>query len=793
MVFLTFLYVIRIGRHTKYKEGKCGVLVPINIMRRKMINPMISVIMPVINPGKHISEAIDSVLAQSCQNWELLLIIDCPKDEMFFFLEQYSDPRIIKVYNETPRGIVCLKNQGLELAKGKYIVLFNSKDVMFPDMLMLQSDYLDRHEEIGAVAGQTVFMDEQRNRININNSVYVHPEEIMTHLFFHNVLVYGSVMIRTSCVRQNSLCYQEDCFGLEDFDFWVRLSERTMITHINSDVLMCRVDLDNKLISKERILSERKKLKYAEIQIRSLEKIGFMLSGEDKAVILDTLGEDQSKNYSIAEFQAVRSLLYNLILQAEQNNKTWRLAFREICHKIEDYIYKRTDIRLIEPNQIQEKSLPKAGYDFYLRRLGGCIDEETFLKNNDPYIIKQRLGLEYVLETEGVVSYHTDAAVFVHLYYVDLMEECFSYLKEACRVCEVYISTSVGVIAEYIDNECKKNNIKNCKVEVIDNRGQDIAALLLHHAKIMKQYQYVCFVHDKKSNHIARENGYLWFRDLWDNTLASSGYIANILREFECDGCLGMLSVPEPFWGEFISIIENGWESSFCDTDMLAERLNLTCRPIRCYPPIAIGTAFWAKTDAILPVLNEVFTTGEFPEDGVGSLSYAVERIFPYAVQSRGYYTGIAETKSFCVFKISYLQNLVMRTEKLLRRRFNIRKEIELEELQMLYDKVETFLGRFVHVYVYGTGKWANQLLKVYPQLVHLIDGFVETEPDYPDAMFCGKRILSANSVIQKETGFILAMAENKASEVYSYLLRNGVQPAQMLLFPSMPIFVRLN
>lgn len=758
-----------------------------------MKKPIISVIMPIVSPEKHISAAIDSVLAQSFQNWELLLIINCPKDELMPILELYSDPRIIKVYNETPRKIACLKNQGLELAKGKFIVLFNSKDVMLSDMLMLQAEYLDHHEEFGAVAGLTVFIDEQGNRIDMNNHAYFYPEEIMTHLFFHNVLVYGSVMIRTSCIHQNSLCYREDCLGLEDFDFWVELSDQTMITHINSDVLTCRVESDNEFINKEGISTEGKKLKYAEIQIRSLEKKGFVLSGEDKAVILDTLGEDQSKNYSIAEFQAIRSLVYNLILQAEQNNKAWRLVFREICHKIEDYIYKRTDIRLIESNQIQGKLLPKVGYDFYLHRLGGCIDEEKFLKNSDPYIIKQRLGLEYVLETEGVVSYHTDAAVFVHLYYVDLMEECFSYIKEACKVCEVYISTSVGVIAEYIDNECEKNNIKNCTVKVIDNKGQDIAALLLHHAEIMKQYQYVCFVHDKKSSHIARENGYLWFRDIWDNTLARSGYITNILKEFECDGCLGMLSVPEPFWGEFISIIENGWESSFYATDMLAERLKLTCRPKRHYPPIAIGTAFWAKTDALLPVLNEVFTIEEFPEEGVGSLSYAVERIFPYAVQSRGYYAGIVETKSFCVFKISYLQNLVMRTERLLRRRFNIYNEIDLEELQMLYDKVETFLGSFAHVYVYGTGKRANQLLKVYPQLVHLIDGFVETEPDYPDAMFCGKRILSAISVIQEETGFILAMAENKSREVFSYLLRNGVQPAQMLLFPSTPIFVRLN
>lgn len=758
-----------------------------------MINPIVSIIMPIHNFSKHISTAIDSVLAQTCQNWELLLIIDCPEDDMAFISESYSHPRIIKIYNETKSDIAHLKNKGLEMARGKYIVLFDCEDVMFSDMLMLQMDYLERHEEIGAVAGLASFIDDQGNRIENNKSAYFHPEEIMTHLLFHNVLIYGGVMIRTSCIRQQFLLYQENFYGLEDFDFWVRLSERTLITQIKSEVLMCRISQDKKLINSGSWSTEEKKLKYAEIQIRSLENKGFVLSKGDKAVILNTLGEDQNKNYSMAEFQAIRNLLYNLILQTEQNNKIWRLAFREICYKIEKFLYKKTDVKMNVPDQIQAIKLPKSSYDFYLQDIKDSIDKKAFLKNHDPYIIKQRLGLEYVLGTEGLVCFHADAAVFAHLYYVDLMEECFGYIKEACKVCEVYISTSVEKIAEYIENESKKNNITNCRVTIIDNRGQDIAALLLYHAKIMKRYQYVCFVHDKKSVHIPKENGYLWFRDLWDNTLASAGYIINILKELEYDEKLGMLSVPEPFWGEFISIVENGWGSDFYATDMLAERLKLECRPNRNYPPITIGTTFWAKTDAILPILNEIFTMEEFPQEGVGSLSYAVERIFPYVVQSRGYYTGIVETKKFGVFKMIYLQNLLMRTAGLLHRRFKIYNETELEEFQMPYNKIETFICGFVHVYIYGTGKKAEQLLMLFPQVVDLIDGFVETEPEHLEAIFFGKRVFPAKTVIQKKTGFILAMAEIKAKEVFGYLLRNGVQPSQMLFFSSMSIFDRLQ
>lgn len=758
-----------------------------------MRNPVISVVMPIISPEECTSTAIDSVLAQSFQNWELLLIIDCPQNEVMPILELYSDPRIKKVFNETPSGVECLKNQGLELAKGTYLVFFDSKEIMFSDMLMLQSDYLERHEEIGAVAGRTVFIDGQGKRLDINHSVYSHPEEIKVHLFFHNVLISGSVMIRTSCVNQGSLCYQTDCLGLEDYDFWIGLSERVIITQINSEVLMRREGLSDKPIGKERILTEERKLKYAEIRIRSLEKNGFVLSEKDKAVILDILREDHSEKYSVAEFQAIRKVLHNLVFQAEQNNKTWRFTFRELCYKIEEYICQKTDMRGPELNQIQGRPLPKAKYDFYFLRSGEGIDIETFLKYNDPYIVKQRLGLEYVLETEGIASYYMDAAVFVHLYYVDLMETCFTYIKEACSACDVYITTSVKAIAEYIENACENNNIKNCRVMVVDNRGQDIAALLLHHAKIMKQYQYVCFVHDKKSAHITNESACLWFRDLWDNMLINSGYISNILKQFERDGRLGMLSVSEPFWGEFITIAENGWESNFYGTDMLAEKLKLTCKPKKHYPPIAIGTAFWARTDALFPLLNETFTMEDFPPKGVGSLSYAVERVLPYVVQSRGYYTGIVETKDFCVFKLSYLQNLAMRTERLLYRRFHIYNETELDEFQTPYDKIETFLGGFAHAYIYGTGKRAEQLLRVYPQITQLIDAFVETEPDYSGAIFGDKKILSVKSVVEEDAGFIIAMAEKNAREALEYLLRNGVLVSNILIISSLSEFTELE
>lgn len=746
------------------------------------MNPLVSIIMPVYNSEKYISAAIDSIIDQSYSNWELILIIDCPTDNTIAAIEKYSDLRIVKIYNDKNRGIAYSRNRGLKLARGKYIALLDDDDEMFPDRLEKQAEYLEEHEEVGAVGGRTIFIDENECVLDIDNMVYFHPKEVYCHLFFHNVLMNGSVMFRSVAAIENNIYYRDNCYGMEDFDFWVRLSNHVLINHLDQYVLKYRMHSENESTKVTKTYMDQKKEKYAQIQINALETAGFSLTETDKQVIKIVLAEMRDKIYSWDEYEKIRNLLAELMRQAELNNQMWRLQFIDVCKKIEVFIYRCTNVLyLTDLEMIPSKALPCAKSDFLLDKKLKDKEDYRFIKEKNPYIIKQELGLEYVLSDDGESKYRTDAAVFVHLYYVDLLEECFQYILEACKTCTIYISTSVQEVNDYIEKKCREMQIKNCNVIMIDNRGQDIAALLLYHAKIMKNYKYICFLHDKKSKHVEKQNGYIWFKDLWENTLSSSGYILNVVTELENDERLGMLSVPEPFWGEFISTVENGWSNNFAETEKLSQRLNLECKLERDFPPISIGTAFWAKSEALYPLLAHTFNIEEFPETGVGELSYAVERIFPFVVQSCGYYTGIVETKRFSTFRKTYLQNLVMRTTKLLSRRLNIYNERTLERYQIMYDKIDTFVYSFSRVYVYGTGKRATRFVHLYPNIISLIAGFVKTELEYPGETFCGKNVYAAKSVLNKDSGFIVTLSDNLALEVYEYLLGNGASITQIV------------
>lgn len=119
--------------------------------------------------------------------------------------------------------------------------------------------------------------------------------------------------------------------------------------------------------------------------------------------------------------------------------------------------------------------------------------------------------------------------------------------------------------------------------------------------------------------------------------------------------------------------------------------------------------------------------------------------------------------------------------------------DIQLEDFSKLDNIIDMFCVDFKHIYMYGTGKKAVNLIKLCPQVINLVDGFVETKPDHPETSFCGKKILSANSVIHEETGFIVVMAEEAAKEVFDYLLKNGVSSSQILVLSSLSEYVRLG
>ena len=122
------------------------------------MNELVSIVMPSYNTANFIEETVSSVLAQTYENWELLIVDDCSTDDTEEKLRAFSDPRIRIFRNETNSGAAVSRNRALSETKGKWIAFLDSDDLWHPEKLEKQIRFMEEknaafsyteYEEIG--------------------------------------------------------------------------------------------------------------------------------------------------------------------------------------------------------------------------------------------------------------------------------------------------------------------------------------------------------------------------------------------------------------------------------------------------------------------------------------------------------------------------------------------------------------------------------------------------------------------------------------------------------------------
>ena len=117
---------------------------------------LVSIILPVFNAQPHLSCAIDSILSQTIENFELIILEDGSTDDSLHFLLSLNDSRIRLFHDGINRGLSYRLNQGVMASKGKYICRMDADDIALRDRLKLQTDFLESHPEIDLVGGRAV-------------------------------------------------------------------------------------------------------------------------------------------------------------------------------------------------------------------------------------------------------------------------------------------------------------------------------------------------------------------------------------------------------------------------------------------------------------------------------------------------------------------------------------------------------------------------------------------------------------------------------------------------------------
>lgn len=194
--------------------------------------PTVSVILTSFNHGQFIREAIESVLNQTFQDFELIIWDDASDDNSWEVIRSCCDPRIKAFRNEQNKGPVFGVNKAIfEIAQGKYIAIHHSDDVWELNKLKVQVDFLESNLNIGAVFSNALPTDERGLPLSDPGHRYYDlfdqpnrsRHEWLRHFFLvGNALCHPSILIRKKCYEDCG-SYRESLAQMPDFDMWVRL------------------------------------------------------------------------------------------------------------------------------------------------------------------------------------------------------------------------------------------------------------------------------------------------------------------------------------------------------------------------------------------------------------------------------------------------------------------------------------------------------------------------------------------------------------------------------------------
>ncbi len=187
-------------------------------------SPRVSVVVPVYNRVEFLREAIESVLAQTYRDLELVLIDDGSTEPgVTDVLAGYrGDPRVRLERNARNQGIARVHNQSLDLARGEYVAALDSDDVALPRRLARQVAFLDAHPDFALVGSWTRATDaagKLRRRVRRYPS---EPDAARARLLFRCYLNHPSTLGRTAILR--AYRYREDLALANDYELFARLA-----------------------------------------------------------------------------------------------------------------------------------------------------------------------------------------------------------------------------------------------------------------------------------------------------------------------------------------------------------------------------------------------------------------------------------------------------------------------------------------------------------------------------------------------------------------------------------------
>ena len=354
-------------------------------------------------------------------------------------------------------------------------------------------------------------------------------------------------------------------------------------------------------------------------------------------------------------------------------------------------------------------------------------------------------------------------AIVINLYYEETLDLYFQYINKLSDKIDIYIfssneRTEEKIAAEYVEyrNICVKRKL---------NRGRDVSALLVAFKPYLDQYEYVCFLHDKKAKH-----GYLkkdldfWNENLWGNMIFSNGYIYNAIQLMNNEN-YGILLPPKPIGQYMDSMYIGAWNDDFDNVKKLADELQLDVAITEADTSlVAIGSAFWCKVKALKKLFDynwtyESFVDEPMPDDG--TISHAIERILGFVVVDAGYRVGTIMNQEYATKLIAILQDKMELTYDWLWNNLGVKNTYQLEKFNGELEVVSCMFKKHREIYLYGAGLYGRKYLQRLEYWGYQVDGFIVSDGMKTQNEYCGYSVYELREVLQDKDDFGIIITTN--------------------------------
>lgn len=260
-----------------------------------------SIILPVYNSESYITECINSVLDQTYKNFELVICDDASSDNTYLLLKNFKDPRIRLYRNEKNLGISATLNKLLNLATGQYIAIMNSDDLMMPNRLQLQTDFLLNNRHIDLLGGELkiYYQNNHASKHNYFKKLKTTHHEIAKQLEHSTAIDHITLMAKAEVFK--TVKYNELLPAAVDLDFQLRALDAGYKFHNLKEVL-CIYRIHNSSTGTIRRDKQLKSAYYA--HLHHIERTKFGVEQTDISLVNFT----KSDNYFEKFFLDLSSL-----------------------------------------------------------------------------------------------------------------------------------------------------------------------------------------------------------------------------------------------------------------------------------------------------------------------------------------------------------------------------------------------------------------------------------------------------------------------------------------------------